>query len=205
MAEVNIATAVASLVGVIIGGSMTSLQKWIEYRATKGTTARYLASRLITTLDHFMAECLVIAEDHGTAEPDGAISAKPLPKLELDKLDVDWKSVDSEVVYLALRIPNEHAVAVRAIASGYDRDVVPYHDFEERQFRFAHLGIIAYGLINEKLIQISGLKLKNQGRDELADRLEKIFSEISEQRAKRQADFTQRMAGLVREEIQPRS
>lgn len=205
MAEANIVTAVAGLVGVVIGGTMTNLQKWIEYRVTKGSSARYFAARMITTLDHFIAECLVIAEDHGTAEPDGNISVKLLPKLELEKLDIDWKSVNSEVVYLALQIPNEYAAAVRAINAGYDRDAPPYHDFEERQFRFAHLGLIAYGLINYELIKIGNLKLQGKGRDELAERLEEIYRDISEQRQEREEARKRAFGALVREDISPGS
>ncbi len=173
----------ASLIGVCVGAAITILAKLVEYRVTKASAASYLAARVVTTLDHFIAECVQVANDFGRLEPDGGLTPEAkLPTLELEKLDVDWKSIDSKVVYEVLQLPNSVQSAYRAIDDAYDSRTMPYHDYGERQLQFSRLGIEASRAITEHLLQIGDLPRTNHDRNRLIKRLTDVSQRIERQR-----------------------
>lgn len=62
--------------------------------------------------------------------------------------DVDWKSIDHELMYKILSLPSEVESADRFIKATWDIAYPPdFEDwFEERKFRYSQFGLIAYKL-----------------------------------------------------------
>lgn len=153
-------SGIASLIGVGVGVIAANGAKFVEHYFQRRRSAQYLAVRVITTLDHFMAGCVLVAEDRGKmTSHSGGTYIEPtatLPTLELDSLDVDWKSIEPGLAYAVLDLPNQVAAAVRAVSESFEPTNVPADDYDVRQFQFARLGIVAYGVI-DRLAQVGGL------------------------------------------------
>ncbi|MCY1215944.1 hypothetical protein D9M72_278010 [compost metagenome] len=153
-------SGIASLIGVGVGVIAANGAKFVEHYFQRRRAAQYLAVRVITTLDRFLAGCVLVAGDRGktASDSDGiyVVPSAPLPTLELDSLDVDWKSIEPSLAYAVLDLPNQVAAAVRAVSESFEPTNVPADDYDVRQFQFARLGIVAYEVIS-RLAQVGSL------------------------------------------------
>lgn len=189
-------SGIASLIGVVVGVIAANGAKFVEHYVQRRRAAQYLAVRVITTLDHFMAGCVLVAQDRGQITSDG-LHVEPsaaLPKLEFDGLDVDWKAIEPHLAYSVLGLPNEVAAAERAVAENFDPRNVPSDDYDVRQFQFARLGIVAHDVIC-RLTRVAGLPAYSPERKNRLRSLELSF----ERRRQERESWKKKMAELGRQ------
>jgi hypothetical protein len=160
-------SAGAGLFGVMIGSAISWLQaRWLSKKdrekieEERDKAARYLAIRAVCVLDKFLVECTNIVKDknsHGFTErkEDDLF----LPSLSFPS-DVDWKSIDPELMYELLSFPtdveNSH-VQIRMAWEIETKDRM--FGQEERAFHYAQFGLHACKLING-LCKTYGIKPK---------------------------------------------
>ncbi|MEW8682123.1 MAG: hypothetical protein AB2536_09480 [Candidatus Thiodiazotropha endolucinida] len=149
--------ALIGLLGVIVGASITAVREhWASAEATK-KSAEYLAIRVVSVLDGFTEQCADVVGDDGLSNgqvgPDGCREVQvSTPNLSVEKLDVDWKSIPSNLMYEILSLPNRVSAADQKISSVWEYVAGPpdYEElFEERQIQYGELGLKAASLSDE--------------------------------------------------------
>ncbi|MEW8347809.1 MAG: hypothetical protein AB2687_05820 [Candidatus Thiodiazotropha taylori] len=149
--------ALIGLLGVIVGASITAVREhWVSAEATK-KSAEYLAIRAVSVLDGFTEQCAdVVGDDglsHGQVGPDGCrVVQISTPSFSVEELDVDWKSIPSNLMYEILSLPNRVSAADQKISSVWEYVAGPpdYEElFEERQIQYGELGLKAASLSDE--------------------------------------------------------
>ncbi|KAB7738427.1 hypothetical protein F2P47_17235 [Parvibaculum sedimenti] len=143
-----------ALIGVVVGAFLTTGKDFLfDWRAqTRSRT--YAAIRLVCVFDVYAEECANVAADEGeyTRDEQGQevceISIQN-PTLSAFADDIDWKSLDPKLIYRVLNFPIEVAQAERAIRFVYSEIAFSpdYEEgFEERQLRYAELGLAAHDI-----------------------------------------------------------
>lgn len=152
--------AVFGLVGVLIGSGITWSQAYWFQRQEKQKAAQYLAIRVICVLDKFLVDCIEVVKDKGLYTLDGGkIEKVPLPELAFPK-DIDWKSIDAELMYKLLSFPTDIESFHGQIQMAWDIDLKDRTiGMEERAFHYAQWGIHAHKLLDE-LCNKYGIKKK---------------------------------------------
>ena len=153
--------AIATIIGALIalGGTWFFSNRDIE------KSARYLAIRVVCVFDKYLEDCVSVMKDdglsYGQRTPDGclepqvsSLGAPVLPN------DVDWKSIDHNLMYAILSFPTDVDAADRHVAFIADMIASPpdYDEFfEERAFQYAQFGLRANELTKktQKNIQYS--------------------------------------------------
>jgi len=78
-------SAISGFVGVLVG---TALIPWIRGHFLRKRAARYLAIRVVCTLDKYLEDCTDVAEDWGEENREGyseaRVSAPPTPSYPAD-------------------------------------------------------------------------------------------------------------------------
>lgn len=145
--------AVFGLVGVIVGAVLTWFQSARSERKARDRDARYLAIRVVCVLDKYIENCAEVAADDGLCDgqrdEEGCLSPQvsPPPAPAFSD-DLDWKSIDHELMYRLLSLPSEADAANRMISAAAEHAFPPDYEevFEERQFQYARLGLTAFAL-----------------------------------------------------------
>ena len=146
--------ALFGLLGVLIGAIIPWVREaWVE-RRRRTNRARYLAIRVVCTLDRFVETCVEIVQDDGLAfgqrDQDGCLR----PQVSLpDRLeypdDVDWQSIRHELMYDLLSLPEWVVRSNRTIQFIANEIAAPpdYDEaFEAQHEEYATLGIQAFEL-----------------------------------------------------------
>ncbi|MGF2687274.1 hypothetical protein ACQUWM_12290 [Marinobacter sp. DUT-3] len=144
-----------ALFGIALGAVLSAVfsivrELYAEWRSKK-KEAEYLAIRMICIFDSFMEGCaLVVGDDglcHGQPDSEGysriQVSA---PTLDVQLMDVNWKSFPPKLMYEILYFPNLIKDAESFISSTFEYAASPpdYSEgFEERQHQYSLLGIKA--------------------------------------------------------------
>lgn len=140
----------ASLIGVVVGASITSLREWIVLSKSRRKGAVYLVSRIAPLLDDFVARCASVSRDVGEEDPEGrTFTSVATPMLDLKDLDVDWKTLPADLMRELLEIPFRIDVAEKAIAN-VDEHADPYdnnYTFEIRRMEYGQLGLATHDLM----------------------------------------------------------
>jgi hypothetical protein len=147
-----------ALIGVFLGAILTVLFEWLKERKTQTKNAHYLVIRLIPILDQYLDSCLDVVGDDGTAygQPaggDGSFSEqKPTPEKLTFPDDVEWKSIEQDLLKKIMLLPNEAYLAGRAVQNEIDEPNAD-SDYGEviavRRYQYAHLSIKCYDLLQE--------------------------------------------------------
>lgn len=146
---VGLISAGSGLGGVIVG----TVLPWILDRWNNKRRARYLAIRVVCILDEFLDQCTSIVGDDGLSDgqrnADGSLEPQvaqpkglPLPS------DVDWRSIDHNLMYKILALPSRIDADKRSISFAVKHSFAPDYNefFEERQYRYACLGLDVFTL-----------------------------------------------------------
>lgn len=149
--------AIFGLIGVMVGALLTWVKESLHTRRERTQQARYLAIRVVCILDEFHASCCEIVGDdgtyHGQRTVDGDLQAQTsLPDGISFPDDVDWRAIDHFLMYRILSLPSRIKTDNDAISFIYDAVSCPpdYEEyFEERQYRYACLGLDVFGLAQE--------------------------------------------------------
>lgn len=176
--------AIFGLVGVLIGSGLTWLQTYWNNRKEKDRNARYLAIRVVCVLDKFLEDCADVVNDDGLSfgqrTPEGYLKPQvraPLAPVYPD--DVDWKSINHELMYRILSLPSEVDGAKSIIS--FTLNIAGPPDFEEwfdeRAFWFSQFGLQAKKLTDELCLEY-GIKKKTYNSwnpvEDLAKKLDVI-------------------------------
>ena len=152
--------ATIGFVGVALGLLVSWIKDSLQRRRLRNEHATYLAVRVICILDEYTDKCVKVAQDNGTVMGQAAerdengfeyyIPQVPLPAAPSFPDDVDWKSLDSNLMYRILAFPNlvrstndSIDFVAQEIASPPDYDEL----FEARWDGYANLGLKAIELI----------------------------------------------------------
>ncbi|MGH8251708.1 MAG: hypothetical protein ACREVI_13615 [Steroidobacteraceae bacterium] len=183
--------AVFGLIGVLVGASLTWIQEaWSDSR-TRERHARYLAIRVVCVLDKYVENCADVALDDGLCEgrrnEEGCLEPQVSPPSSpAFSEDLDWKSIDHELMYRLLSLPSEAEAANRMIAGASEHADPPDYEevFEERQYQYAKLGLTAFALA-EEIRKKYGIPSQELGDWNPAEQLTKVKGRVEEQRRKR--------------------
>lgn len=189
--------AIIGLVGVALGVLLGILKDWIFQKAKRKKEYEYLATRVACELDRFVYRCVDVANDDGTSygqyDKDGCacIQVTP-PEFNPLELDVDWRSLPSNLMYEILNLPNKVETANAAISSVFDHVTVPPHyeeGFEARQLHFSELGLLAMDLAKRlrKFAKLPAFEaIENWNPEEVLTYKKKQAIEIQEDRYRAQ-------------------
>jgi hypothetical protein len=144
-------SAIFGLIGVVVGALLTTAKDWwFEYRRRR-KNLEYLSIRVVSIFDHFVAVCIEACRDdglaHGSRDEQGCkVPQVDTPKLELSAIDVDWKSLPSNLMYEILNFPtlvdnaNSYISSIVEFVAG-----PPDYDefFEGRVEEYSELGLRA--------------------------------------------------------------
>ena len=141
----TIGTAIVSFLG----------HRWTvrsDSEAERERHARYLAIRVITSLDNFVNDCGDVVYDDGMSDHEGVIHPRETTPTLTRPEDVDWRSIDPGFMYRCLGFPNEIASHDKAIRWVVDQIAGPpdYEEFfTERRLRYGQLGLKALKLADD--------------------------------------------------------
>lgn len=148
--------AIFGFIGVLVGALIPWFQTyWTEQRATR-KNGRYLAIRIVCVLDKYLESCMQVVKDEGLSygqrTKDGLLQAQvKAPGAPVYPEDVDWKSINHELMYRLLSLPSEVETAERLIKGTQEFAGPP--DFEdwflERAYWYCQFGLTACKLIDE--------------------------------------------------------
>jgi hypothetical protein len=183
--------AIFGLIGVLIGSSISWLQTyWVEKRVAD-KNARYLAIRVVCILDKYLEDCTDVVLDDGLClgqrTKDGYLEPQvKAPHTPVFPDDVDWKSIDHELMYMILSLPAEVESAERLIKAASEIAEPPnYEDwFDERKFHYCGLGLMAYKLANDLSTKYNIKKKTYNDWDHVAN-LKKELEAVIKRRQKR--------------------
>ncbi|MBM0105831.1 hypothetical protein JM946_13910 [Steroidobacter sp. S1-65] len=111
----QISVALIGLGGVVVGAFLTPIIEAVKAWYASRKHARYLAIRVVCILDQFIDACADVVADHGEEDEAGIYTYDPLPDPPSFPDDVDWRSIDSKLMYEILSLPNKAESARRAI------------------------------------------------------------------------------------------
>ncbi|AYM99179.1 hypothetical protein [Chryseobacterium sp. 3008163] len=148
--------AIFGLIGVLVGSAISWFQSHWTSKKEAEKSARYLAIRIVCILDKYMEDCAAVVKDTGLCEgqrtADGCLQSQVRPP-DSPKYpeDVDWKSIDPDLMFALLSFPSEIEDGNRMISAtniiAYPPD---YQDwFDERRFYYCQFGLIAHKLSNK--------------------------------------------------------
>ncbi|MCY4560158.1 MAG: hypothetical protein OXF79_28125 [Chloroflexi bacterium] len=176
-------SAAAGLFGVVVGAALP----WFRDAWNNKRNARYLAIRVVCILDDFLDQCTDVVGDDGlslgqrnaggelrpqVSQPTGL----PLPS------DVDWRSIDHELMYNVLALPsrieNDNRFISIAAEHSFPPDYIEF--FEERRHRYACLGLhvisvtqqlrSTYGISEQELGDWDPITFLNNEKDKIEQR-----------------------------------
>lgn len=153
--------AIFGFLGVLVGSFIPWIKEaWGEKRL-RGQHAVYLAAQAVCVLDEYVQKCVDVVGDNGTvlgrpAERDENGQEYYVPQVMLPEPpaypdDVDWKSIDSSLMYRLLALPNNARDTDRYIRACSEHASLPDHEelFEARCEGYAILGLEALALAKE--------------------------------------------------------
>ena len=119
-------SAASGLVGVVVGAALP----WLRDAWNNKRNARYLAIRVVCVLDDFLDQCTDIVGDDGLSLEQRNADGELRPQVSqptglLLPNDVDWRSIDHELMYSILALPSRiqndnrfHPTTLNSLKSG---------------------------------------------------------------------------------------
>lgn len=165
--------AIIGLVGVVLGGLLTSVKDYVAYSNKKESDGCYAAVCIITTLDEYIQKCLDVVADDGTTgdgrpahrTEQGEEFCYPVIKTPLPPefaSDINWRSIDPQTMYRILSLPNTARETNRYIFASSEYSGPPGYDelFIARKEGYSHLGLEASDIVSQlrKQYKIPGNK-----------------------------------------------
>lgn len=174
--------------GVVIGSGFS----WWMHRESIQRKARYLAIRVVCLLDKYLEDCVSVVKDdglcYGSRTEDGCLEPQvACPSAPNFPDDIDWKSINYDLMYEILSFPSDIEAADGVISHTWDHVAFPpdYEEgFEERAFQYAKLGITAHKLA-QKIRDQYEIPPRNYDEWNPVSELESELKKINIQREKR--------------------
>lgn len=142
---------IVGLIGVLVGFFLTTIKDWWSSRQISKKKAYYLAVRVVCVLDRFIDKCVYACEDEFVDnEQQPYMACGPIPEAPEFPEDIDWKSIDPDLSYEILNLPNKIVFAKQSIATVSQFDTPPYTDTNEKvKYEITTLGALACKLSSE--------------------------------------------------------
>ncbi|MDR6372334.1 hypothetical protein J2795_003007 [Chryseobacterium bernardetii] len=170
------AEAIFGLIGVLIGSGISWLQSYWTAKRETAKSARYLAIRLVCILDKYMEDCASVVKDDGLFEGQRSsegclvpqVKSPPIPKYPED---IDWKSIDHNLMFDLLSFPSEIEDGNRMIRESDNIAFPPDYQewFDERKFYYCRFGLIAFKMSNDLANKYGIKKKKYNNWDPVSD------------------------------------
>lgn len=183
------------LIGVFVGAVITWFQSYYANRRTELKNAKYLAIRVVCILDKFMEDCADVVKDDGLQfgqrTPEGCLEPQiSVPQIPVFPEDVDWRSIDQELMYKILSFPSDIAAGNKLIDFTQNISGPPDYEewFDERRYHYATFGLTADRLAGELCSKYNIKKKRYNNWDPSAD-LERELSAGVQRRQKRLASY----------------
>lgn len=153
--------AIFGFIGVLVGSLIPWVREWLNENRLREKHAAYLAVQIVCVLDEYIGKCCEVAGDDGTnmGQPagrtkDGEAYYDPQvlpPKPPCYPEDVDWKSIDNNLMYRLLALPNNARKTDLYIDASSEHAFPPDYEevFESRWEGYANLGLEAIKLKEE--------------------------------------------------------
>lgn len=144
------------LLGVLIGAFIPWIKEALIQKRTRLEHATYLAVRVICILDEYVDKCVAIVTNDGSVSAEVQVShrdenaqyhyyypVKRLPIAPDFPADLDWRSIDSDLMYRILTFQNRVRIENSGIQWVFDER------FQIRQEGYAKLGLEAIEIVEE--------------------------------------------------------
>ena len=142
-------SAVIGLVGVAVGAGITWWQATSERSREKRADAQYLAIRVVCILDKYVVDCATACDDRTEMDEPGInvwVSA-PAAALADYPVDVDWRCIESGLMFDILSLPRDELLAKNWLAGYEEATGCLIDEFAvERAKRYGGLGLEAAAL-----------------------------------------------------------
>jgi hypothetical protein len=140
--------------GVIVGAALTTAKEWWFDRRPQSKDATFLSIQVIFLIDRFIAGCIEVTMDDGLSygSPDKEGCKVPQvshPVFDPTSIDVEWKSLPSNLMYEILNFPLLIEKSNSYIDSVVEHVAGPpdYEEFfDARIAEFSELGLKALSL-----------------------------------------------------------
>lgn len=196
--------AIFGQVGVFVGSGISWLQSYWTGKNERNKSARYAAIRIVCVLDKFLQDCTDVVNDDGLNEGQRNSNGCLAPQINHPTTisypeDVDWKSIDSEIMFKLLSFPSEIEDGNRLIqATEKFAEKPDYADwFNERKYYYCTFGLFALKLSNE-ISKKYGVKTKKYIYWDPEKDLNEKLSVVNKQRRQRieeHKNFVKRVSG----------
>lgn len=184
--------AVFGIIGVLVGSGISWFQTYCVSTRDDNKKAKYLAIRVVCVLDKYLEDCADVVNDdglsYGQRTEEGYLQAQvKRPPAPVFPEDVDWKSIDHELMYKILSLPSDIISKDKLIDFTWQIASPPNFEewFEERRLHYSQFGLTAHDLAEELCRKY---KIKNKTynewnpvttlRDELAKAKERQKKEL---------------------------
>jgi len=148
--------AIFGLLGVLLGSAISWFQTYRTNKSSEEKNAKYLAIRMVCILDKFLEDCASVVTDdglsYGQRNSEGCLEPQvKAPGPPVYPGDVDWRSIDHELMYKLLSFPSEIEAGDRMVKHSADIATPPDYEewFEERKYHYAQFGLQALKLSKE--------------------------------------------------------
>jgi len=180
--------AIFTLIGVVLGAVLTWLQNYWTKKGETQKNAKYLAIRIIPILNQYLQACVDVVKDdglyNGQRTNDGCLNPQiKTPSAPVYPNDVDWKSIDDDLMFELLSFPSQIADGNQNIKFAWEITGPPDYEewFDERIFYYTQFGLIAYRL-SVDLSKAYGIKMKTFDHWDPIEYLKKELEATSERK-----------------------
>ena len=161
--------------GVLVGACIPWIREEFNERRLRKRYGMYLAARVVCVLDEYVEKCVDVVGDDGTIMGQAAFRHEngeehyypqvTLPEPPDYPADVDWKSINGDLMYRLLALPNNALNTDRGIQTAeYFASPPDYENFFEARYTgYATLGLQALQLAKE-LRRTYRIPPKNYGK-----------------------------------------
>ena len=178
----------------VLGASIALGGTWLFKTNDREKAAKYLAIRVVCILDSLVDNCCDVVMDdglwQGQRNQDGCLEPQvSIPDTPKFPDDVDWKSINHEMMYTILSLPSDMEVANKNLAAVWEYEASPpdfEEYFEERALQYAKIGLKAYDIACE-LRKSYGIPQKDYTDWDVPSELNKELKRIEKVQADRGA------------------
>ena len=145
------------LIGAFIAFILNIVKDSRAQKIQRKKEVEYLSVHVSFILERFIEGCVDVVYDdglyHGERDQEGCRQVLVnTPSLDIQSLDVDWKALPTNMMYKILDLPNEIYLTNKRVSSAAEHSAYPpdYEEiFEERQYGYAKLGMLAISYVAE--------------------------------------------------------
>ncbi|WP_276366185.1 hypothetical protein [Chryseolinea sp. H1M3-3] len=196
--------AIFGFLGVLIGSGITWFQTvWVRKQELE-RSARYLAIRIACILDKYVEDCAAVVRDDGLSYGQRNVEGCLEPQIKAPgppvyPADVDWKSIDHEMMYKILSFPSDVEGAEGIISAAGEVASPPDYEewFEERAFWYAQFGLAAHALAGD-LSKKYDIQKKTYKDWNPVTELKKELEKLHQRRGKRFEKYKQQVDKVLK-------